>query len=100
MIIFLFISWKELISFTIKGYKFTIIFFVLTILTPVVSMLVYLPFFIKAGVNYDFIDMFAKMVSASIISIPNLIYLKKRKPLFVNNELTKQIYKNKENGII
>ena len=41
-----------------------------------------------------------QMVSASIISIPNLIYLKKRKPLFVNNELTKQIYKNKENGII
>lgn len=98
MIIFLFISWKELKIFSIKGYKFTIIFFLLTILTPVVTMLVYLPFFIKTGVNYGFINMFAKVVSASIISVPNLIYFRKRKSLFVNNELTKQIYINKKYG--
>ena len=97
-IIFLFISWKELSIFSIRGYKFTIIFFILTIFSPVITMLVYLPFYIREGANYNFYNMFVNMCSAAIISIPNLIYLKKRKFLFANNELTKQIFINKTSG--
>jgi uncharacterized membrane protein len=98
MIVFLFISWKELRVFSIKGYKFTIIFFVFTIFSPVITMLVYLPFYIREGANYDYYNMFVQMCSAAIVYIPNLIYLKKRKSLFVNDELTKQIFINKSGG--
>lgn len=98
MIFFLFVSWKELRIFSIKGYKYSVVFFILTIFSPVIPMLVYLPFYIKAGANYDFTNMFANITSASIISVPNIIYLKKRKSLFVNDELTIQIFENKNNG--
>jgi hypothetical protein len=98
MIIFLFISWKELRIFSIRGYKFTIIFFILTIFSPVITMLVYLPFYIREGANINFYYAFVNMCSAAIICIPNLVYLRKRKLLFTNNELTKQIFKNKTDG--
>lgn len=83
--IFLYVTWKELKSFTKQGYKLSIAFFALTILTPAILMIIYLPLYISANVGYDFYNMFVNIGSALIICVPNIIYLKKRKSLFLEN---------------
>lgn len=96
---FLFITWRKVKSFTIQGYKFSIAFFVLIIFLPVITMIIYLPFYIKMYADYDFYNMFVNIASASLLSIPNLIYLRKRKFLFVSDGF-KNVYRNNEKNSI
>ena len=66
---FLIITWMKVKSFTIQGYKFSIVFFILIIFLPVITMIIYLPFYMKMYADYDFYNMFVNIASASIISI-------------------------------
>lgn len=79
---FLFITWKELKKYTDTGYKYTIALFTLTILLPIITMLIYLPFYIKEGAIYDFHTVLVGLISSLIFCVPNIIYFKKRKELF------------------
>lgn len=88
MIIFLFITWRELKKLTKNGYKYVVIYFLSIIFLPVIVMLIYLPFYLKENMDYDFFSMVTDITSKIIISIPTLIYFRKRKFLFVNDELT------------
>lgn len=82
IIVFTFIIRKELKNYTYFGYKHAIIYFVSIMLMPTITMFVYLPSYIALNMNYDFYNLFVTTVSASIICVPNIIYLKKRKNLF------------------
>ena len=84
LIILLFLTFKELRYFTKTGYSYAIYFFTLNILSPILVMLIYLPFYAKANATYDFSNTIGTTISSLIICVPNIIYLKKRKELFDN----------------
>lgn len=87
IIVFLFIAWKELKKFTPSGYKYAIIFFILTILMPAITMLIYLPSYLAFDANYDYYNVFVTTFAALIICTPNIIYLYKRKGEFSEHKL-------------
>lgn len=82
MVAFLFLTWRQLKIFTVAGYRYAIIYFALTILMPSIVMLLYAPSYISVNESYDLYNLFVETIVASIICIPNMIYIKKRKNLF------------------
>lgn len=72
MLILLIIANKELRKYSYKGYKLIMIFFALSILSPIIEMLLY----------FDYGYSLGKLIVALLVFIPNIIYFKKRKHLF------------------
>lgn len=94
-IIFLFLTgllifaYIEIKKFSEFGYKYIMIFFILTIIYPIIAFLIYLPAYIKADLDYSSIlgQSVGQLIGKAIFFIPNIIYFKKRKQLFVENRI-------------
>ena len=84
---FLFITWRELKKLTTKGYKYIVVFFVLIIILPTITTLIYLPFYLKAGIGIEFYNAIGRTIPPLVIGIPSLIYFKKRKEMFSEHRL-------------
>lgn len=87
VLIFLFITWRESKKLTTKGYKYIMIFFVLVIMIPTITTLIYLPFYLKAGVSIEFYNAIGRTIPPLVMGIPSLIYFKKRKEVFGEHNL-------------
>ncbi|NLD50672.1 MAG: zinc-ribbon domain-containing protein [Clostridiaceae bacterium] len=81
MILLLF-AYVGIKKFTENGYKLIVAFFIFNAIYPIVSALIYVPSFTKAGLEFNYGPTAAQFIINSIVSIPNLIYFKKRRFLF------------------
>ena len=84
LLLFAYIGIKE---FTENGYKLIMIYFVFNAIYPIVSALIYVPSFTKAGLEFNYGSAVAQFIINSIVSIPNLIYFKKRSFLFAEERV-------------
>jgi len=84
--ILLFSAFKGIKKFTELGYKYIMMYFVFNAIYPIAAALIYTPSYIKAGIDFNYSLSLAQFIANSIISIPNLIYFKKRRHLFNDNE--------------
>lgn len=80
-------AYREIKKFTKLGYKCIIAFFIFNICYPIISALIYTPSYAKVGINYNYGQVVAQVIINLIVGIPNIIYFKKRKYLFSDNEI-------------
>lgn len=86
MILLLF-AYVGIKKFTENGYKLIVAFFIFNAIYPIVSALIYIPSYIKVGLDFDYGPTVAQFIINSIVSIPNLIYFKKRSYLFAEERV-------------
>jgi vacuolar-type H+-ATPase subunit I/STV1 len=84
LLLFAFIGIRE---FTDIGYKLIMIYFIFNAIYPIASALIYIPSYIKVGLDFDYGPTVAQFIINSIVSIPNLIYFKKRSYLFAEERV-------------
>jgi vacuolar-type H+-ATPase subunit I/STV1 len=84
LLLFAFIGIRE---FTDIGYKLIMIYFIFNAIYPIASSLIYIPSYIKVGLDFDYGPTVAQFIINSIVSIPNLIYFKKRSYLFAEERV-------------
>lgn len=67
---------------TVLGYKLILIFFIVSMIYPVFEVLIYLPVYEKANIDFNFNPAIGRLIFNILYGVPNIIYFKKRKHLF------------------